>query len=607
MVHGPRGVAAAARRAVWILVAVGCHPAARPPTGSPAPVVVAAVPVAAAATGIVRASLAVDGDRACAIEATGKVACWGSGPHGGATPVEVPALDDVTGLAAGPSATCAWTTHGAVACWGDDLRTRFAPPFDDVVQVSVGIDSACGLHASGRVTCWDDGSNAGREVAGVVDAVEIAGAAGFGAEALCARTKAGAVTCGNRVSPFEPLPELAGATSLAGAGGRFAALVPGHRLARWVGWTGALMAMILDGVDADRVLVGGHLNGAAALCVLGAHARCWTWSGEPTVALADAPPLPAGLRDLAFDTEATCGRIGDRVACWGRRGRLGDGEPEYPRDLVPVAGLADARQLEAAGRTLCALRATGKVACWGERLRGADDDRGVVAIDRTPVELPGVTDAVEIAMASADRGDGELGVAVLVCARRPRGATCWTTVHGHLQAADAPALASAVKLYAGPTVCGVTAGRAVRCVPLPLTGGFVPGFSPDDYERYVYQGSSEDTGRRIADELARRLHRALASNQRLDGFHGANVSDPIGATSAAFRPPLDKLTAVPELRRIAWAVDWDQARVRGALCARRGDGTVGCWGERDYLGVDQRSTRADPVEVAGVVMGPPRR
>jgi hypothetical protein len=40
-------------------------------------------------------------------------------------------------------------------------------------------------------------------------------------------------------------------------------------------------------------------------------------------------------------------------------------------------------------------------------------------------------------------------------------------------------------------------------------------------------------------------------------------------------------------------------------CARH-DGTVACWGERDYLGAGQRTTRTDPVTVAHVVMGPPR-
>ena len=557
-----------------------------------------------------RGSIAVDGDRACAIQASGRVACWGRGGAGpaGATPVEVPGLDDVAGIAAGPSATCAWTTRGAVACWGPDPGVRFAPRFDDIVQVSVGIDSACGLHATGRVSCWANGSGDARDVAGVAGAVEIAGAHGVGAERLCARSRSGDVTCGNQVSPFAAIPQLAGATSLAGAGARFAALLPGHRLATWVGWTGVPMPVFQGGVDGERAIVGGHLNGEAAVCVLGAHARCWAWSNEPSNALSEAPPLRAGVRDLALDTEAVCARIGDRVECWGRVGRLGDGEPEYPRDFVPVAGIADARQLEAVGRTMCALRAAGRVVCWGEPLRGDDEAAAArePAIDREPVELPGVTDAVEIAMEGADRGDGTIGVAVAVCARRSRGATCWTVKHGQLTTSDAPELASAVKLYSGPAICGASASGAVRCALHHQVTGYIPGFAEDDYEKYIYQGPADGAPRRVARELEKRLRGALAGNRQPAGFHASGQSDTAGRIGPVLRPPIDRLSGVVELRRIEWAMDWDSDRVRGALCARRGDGTVACWGERDHLGAGQHSTRARAVTVASVVMGPQR-
>ncbi|HMG20222.1 MAG TPA: hypothetical protein VK607_02855, partial [Kofleriaceae bacterium] len=341
------------------------------------------------------------------------------------------------------------------------------------------------------------------------------------------------------------------------------------------------------------------------ICVLGAHAQCWGWAHEPP-ALSSAPPLRAGVRDVALDLEARCARIGERVECWGRLGRLGDGETEYPSDFVPVVGIADARQLEAVGRTMCALRATGRVACWGERLRDEGGGVGGGVIDREPVELPGVTDAVEIAMEGADRGDGTIGVAVAVCARRARGATCWTSKDGQLQATDVPELAPAVKLYSGPAVCGVAANGAVRCAPLHDYAGYIPGFSENDYEKYIYRGPADGTARRITRELEHRLRRALAAHRPQDGFHGSGTSDTMGGIGVALRPPVDKLTSVIELRRIEWGVDWDGDRVRGAVCARGGDGAVACWGERDYLGAGQHSARGNPVTVANLVMGPPR-
>jgi hypothetical protein len=192
-----------------------------------------------------------------------------------------------------------------------------------------------------------------------------------------------------------------------------------------------------------------------------------------------------------------------------------------------------------------------------------------------------------------------------VCARRVRGATCWTTKHGQLQASDAPELAPAVKLYSGPTICGVSASGAVGCVPLLHDEGYIPTFSEDDYEKFVYAGSADAALGRITRELEKRLRRALASNKQLEGFHGSGTSDAVGRTGRTFQPPVDQMTGVIEQRRIEWAVDWDNERVRGALCVRRGNGTVACWGERDYLGAGQHSTR-DPVTVTNVVMGPQR-
>ena len=587
------------------------------PTAMPAP------------RGFVRGSVAVDDDHACAIEASGKVACWGRGGAGrlgtpggadGWQAIEVPGIDDAVEVVAGEHLTCALTARGTVLCWGHDLGP---PPqrvagLDDAIQVVVESDMACGLRATGRVTCWSGDEDKPlvppqpKEVAGLADVVEIAGVNSGGAIHLCARLKSGTVTCGNSVHPFEPIPSLAGATSLAGAGGRFAVLLPGHRVARWVGWTGYPMPEFLDGVDGERVILGGHLNGNDELCVLGATSRCWMWGGEPGLALSDPYSLPAGTRDLALDTEATCARIADHVECWGRVGRLGDGSSEYTPAFVAVNGITDARQLDAAGRTMCVLRDNGGVACWGERLR-ATDEKPAHAIDREPVELPGgVNDAVEIAMESGDPGDGSTHIAVAVCARRKSGATCWSVKHGVIEAADAPELATAVKLYSGPAICGVSADGAVRCLRLDDSENYIPGFSEDDYEKIVYQDRAHEGVRRITRVLEKRLHAALAAKRQPVGFHSADARDSGDVIEPDRRlphewprAPVDTLTGAGELRRFEWDLGWDIRRVRAVRCARH-DGTVACWGERDYLGAGQRSTHTDPVTVAHVVMGPPR-
>jgi hypothetical protein len=539
---------------------------------------------------IVRDTIAVDDDHACAIQATGRVACWGRGSAGrlATVPFEVVGLDAAVGVSVGDGSTCAWTANGRVFCWRGDARGSFVPGLDDIVQISVN----CALHATGRVSCWpSEGSP--RDIAGISDAVELAGMYAGGAMQLCARTKAGVVMCGNSVDKFEPIPELTGATSIAGAGARYAVLLPGHRLATWVGFTGYPMPQFVDDVDAERVIVGGHLNEHNhSVCVIGGHARCWSWSAEP-LTLSDAAPPPPGTRDLAMDPEAMCARVGNRVVCSGRIGRLGDGSSEYADRFAAVDGVGPARQLVAIGRTFCALRETGRVVCWGEQPYDSEA-HGASSIELRPVELPGVSDAVEIAMEVTGRGDGT-PTAMAVCARRPRVTTCWTAHGGKLVAADRAELAGATKLYAGPAVCGMFAGNVIRCVR--FGEGSVPGFAEDDYENYVYRNG----GKAITRVLAQRLGAALRANKVPDGFENAAAIDANGPTDVTFQPP--KPTDVVEQRRIAWEI-YDPKRARGAVCVRHRNGTIACWGERDYLGIGQQTTRTDAVPVRGIEMGP---
>src|SRR5262245_11971302 len=131
-------------RAILVLAVCGCNSGT--PRRSPDPPPPAAPAAEPAPAGIVRHTIAVGGSSACAIEATGRAACWGQSGARRAdpAPVEVPRLDDVVGVVAGAHAMCAWTARGTAACWGPDPKDRFAPSFDDIVQVSISGGVVCG-------------------------------------------------------------------------------------------------------------------------------------------------------------------------------------------------------------------------------------------------------------------------------------------------------------------------------------------------------------------------------------------------------------------------------------------------------------------------------
>jgi hypothetical protein len=91
------------------------------------------------------------------------------------------------------------------------------------------------------------------------------------------------------------------------------------------------------------------------------------------------------------------------------------------------------------------------------------------------------------------------------------------------------------------------------------------------------------------------MRAALAAGRLPTGFHPAASKGTAGQTDRAFHPPVDQLTGVVQLRRIEWRLDDDSARLRGAVCARSGDGTIRCWGERDFLGAGLQSNSTTPV------------
>jgi hypothetical protein len=339
-------------RVLIVIALCGCSTRdAAAPDPAECVAVAPATPVPAPAPALIRGSIAAGMYHACAIEATGRVACWGKAGNGRLgtpdradhlTPVEVPGLDDIAGLAAGTDITCAWTAHGAVWCWGDNWEyvnahvPRRVPHLDDIVQVVAGLFGACGLHASGRVACWpiDAWKNPlwprVEDIEGIEHAVEIAG----DNMSLCARLASGQVTCNyaldiHHEKAFHLFAELDGAISMAGSDEKFAALLPGHQLAVWniadfEDRRGGHTATIhrVDGVDGTRVVVGDH-----DVCVLGEAARCWSIANlDPPAADARsrARMLSGSVRDVAPGHEISCVRDGDRVRCWG----------EHPSALV---------------------------------------------------------------------------------------------------------------------------------------------------------------------------------------------------------------------------------------------------------------------------------
>lgn len=169
-----------------------------------------AIPVEVAGVGLDGVTdLAVGYYHACAILASGQVACWGNdSDRGAALPLGVGStgtlagIDDAVSIGAGLECTCAARTSGEVSCWGNQCPflagTGVSQPpqliegIAGAVQVAVGANGACARLASGGVRCWGDGIDASdpagtAPVLGLDDAVHLSSrcAVRAGGEVVC--------------------------------------------------------------------------------------------------------------------------------------------------------------------------------------------------------------------------------------------------------------------------------------------------------------------------------------------------------------------------------------------------------------------------------------
>jgi hypothetical protein len=156
-------------------------------------------------------------------------------------------------------------------------------------------------------------------------------------------------------------------------------------------------------------------------------------------------PQTTGATDVVVGVGIACVRTREgHPACWGRADEVGDGGDTESSVPVEVPGITDAIQLATNGYRMCVRRATGGVVCWGSTL--GDGNR----IDPTPVEAP--------ATAARDLAVGQN----LACTRDVRGTvSCW----GDSSRPTAfPKLANTTSLvvYSYATACGLH-GTAVTC------------------------------------------------------------------------------------------------------------------------------------------------
>jgi hypothetical protein len=353
---------------------------------------------------------------ACALRASGRVACWGEAAALGqlgngarvasAMPVGVLGVTDGTAIVAGDDFTCVGS-EATVSCWGSNAvgqlardggeSDAMAGPVEGLPgpQLFAAAATACGSGGGGAPSCWGGAlSTASTPLPDVCGATACARrpveqpalssllwladeghlCAALGEHAACAGANTfGEVGDGTREPRTEPTP------------------IEGLALV-WAVSTTTRGACAVDAVldpETEETISTLHCWGADDLGQVGddgaATDRC---VGDAPCALRPVT-IPSVVQpiEIAGTGDTTCAReLSGRVLCWGsdENGALGDGvgapglcgETPCARTPSPIGGLTDAVDLDARAGTFCAVRRGGAIVCWGAGYAALPTDVG---------------------------------------------------------------------------------------------------------------------------------------------------------------------------------------------------------------------------------------
>ena len=343
----------------------------------------------------------VSEEHTCALVYDGRVRCWGRNDYnqlGDATirnklsPVTVPNISDVVGVAAGRFHTCVLISGGTVKCWGDNrfgqLGNANRIPLPNPVSVSelfniktitAGAFHTCALlSTTGQVKCW--GSN---------------GSGRLGDGTITERTRPIMVS------------NLTWGVDIAAGGAHTCALLSNGQVKCW-GNNG--YGQLGDGSQTDKTVPSDvfNLNEAVAIgasyfhtCALlsNGQVKCWGSNefyqlGNDSKNNSNTPVTVSNINNavsIAVGGWHTCALISDgTVKCWGVNifGELGDGTEEERTTPVLVSGLNNVVAIGAGNSHTCALISDGTVKCWGINTHGQLGD-GTTLRKNTPVLVSG--------------------------------------------------------------------------------------------------------------------------------------------------------------------------------------------------------------------------
>jgi alpha-tubulin suppressor-like RCC1 family protein len=533
---------------------------------------------------------------ACAITTSNDLVCWGAGYEnrtgGSEAPHVVAGVTAVTAVALEEHGTCALSSDKKIRCFGDfDLGPAAGDPKKTVVvapipaskDLAVASGYVCGLADDGLgVTCAGDTTNLdGKDGAHAVTLKlpEKMRRLVNGGDDVCAESEGGKLWCT----------------------GREAAIVARHHVdpGHW---------------EAYPTTASGFALASANVCAIDsshglACAGRFSEMSNPKPDVSKTAVSVAGLSDaieIAVGDRFACARTkSSGVSCWG-------GSPESSAHPEPVTSLSDVTSVVAGGETACAMTKDGTFKCW----RPGDESS-----QPTPYATPAIPH-----LAALNAGDWR------VCALADGVVSCWGS-GAYWQFGDSGApdtgeqVAKPKPMKLSQSATAISSSNSASCAILENGRLSCWGSNRDGLLGRGTSSEGEGPGEVVSLEGVQRvavggeIACAVTKDGRASCWgEGAETpvpwpgaADVIDVSADADRDSKFGTCVVhatgsvecglPNLARTIRGVERAK-RVGGGYgfgCALLDDGTVRCWGERDYGqlgdGVPPITTTLAPVEL----------
>jgi alpha-tubulin suppressor-like RCC1 family protein len=565
--------------------------------------------------------LAAGTGHACALFASGQMACWGFnlfGQLGTGSTTSSPVPAAVTGLpgpmravAAGLYHTCAISAADGAWCWGENVDGQLGDDSDEmrlqpVAVVSLGTGVAdlaagdlhsCAVRSNGQVWCWGrntsgqlgDASQVRRQVPVQVSGLNAAVQVSAGTQHTCARRDNGQAVC----------------------------------------WGGNAAGALGDGSFANRLTPTQVLGltqvvaisaGSDHSCALRSGGRLWCWGSNGNGALGDGSrsvalqplPVPAtgpSIHEVAPGASHTCVRPADGpVRCWGGNssGQLGDGTVLQRLQPTPVAApWQSARVLVAGGDSTCVIggqvpdpdrrgAVSDPLYCWGNNSTGQLGVGGTLD-QLAPVLVTSASDSVTaIGLGGSHACLAYGGTGFRLCSgSNTAGQACRGDLvqRDLFLGCDAP-LSQVVAVHSGASFgCALTAAGAVHCWGSNVFGQLGNGGGGNSANPVPVAGLGAGVVEIVAGREFGCARLAAGGVQCWGRGNFGQLGN--GAVDDAPTP-----TAVTGLASGVAAL----AAGDNFACARLDTGAVRCWGRnlRGQVGDGTSSDRLTPTPVSGL-------